>query len=86
MEGTPSIEGTPSMDLYFYFKGENGNLECKGPYSFENEALMVLVRDFAAYCDSSDSTKMKKGGWYKCKYKDNHRILFLKFEEIVYIG
>jgi hypothetical protein len=75
------------MNLYFYFRGENGKLESIGPYSFENEVINKLGKDFSDYCQPSPSNvNAKKGGWYNCKADDKDTILFLKFDEIIYIG
>jgi len=75
------------MDLYFYFRGENGKLEFREPYSFEGEALNKLGKDFNDHClPSPSNSNMKKGGWYNCKFDNKDTILFLKFDEIIYIG
>jgi hypothetical protein len=71
------------MDLYFYLKGENGKLEDLGMYTFEEEELEKLKMDFVKYCQDSNSMK---GGWYKCKDTKKDRIVFLKFDEISFIG
>ena len=75
------------MNLYFFFRGENGKLESIGPYFFEAEALKKLEKDFEDYCQSSNSTThTKKGGWYNCKSNKQDTTVFLKFNEILCIG
>lgn len=75
------------MNLYFYFRGENGKLESKEPYFFENEVLIKLAKDFEEHCKPSNSTtSSKKGGSYKCKSDNIDTMVFLKFDEILYIG
>ena len=75
------------MDLYFYFRGENGKFESRGPYFFESEVLNKLEKDFDDHCQPSTSdANRKKGGWYNCKSDNKDTILFLKFDEIIYIG
>lgn len=89
MEGTSSIEKPESIDLLIHFRGENGKIQFEGPYTFKEDALRGLIRDFESYCgvpDPKGSTTIKKGGWYRCKNGNQHKMLFLKFEEIVYIG
>jgi len=82
------MQVVPPMDLYFYFKGENGNSAKKGPYCFNENVLRQLVDDFLLYCNpnrDSKATNLKKGGSYKCKLDNKNIILYLKFDEIIYM-
>ncbi len=73
------------MELTLWFKGENGKLQPARTYFFEKEALDKLRKDFDNYCQNSNSN-LDKGGWYECKHNDKETIVFLKFQEILYIG
>jgi hypothetical protein len=73
------------MELSFWFKGENGKLESRRIYFFEEEGLTKLKEDFHKYSQGPKVSSIK-GGWYKCKYNDKEMIVFLKFDEILYIG
>jgi hypothetical protein len=79
------MEAVPPRDLYFYFKGENGKSEVKGPYSFNEEALKQLEADFLLYCTPSGIYGVKKGGFYKCKFDNKDMNLLVKFDEIIYM-
>jgi hypothetical protein len=75
------------MELTLWFKGENGKLEeSKKDYWFDEEGLTKLQQDFDEYSQRSGLPGTKKGGWYKCKFNDKDTIVFLKFDEILYIG
>jgi hypothetical protein len=70
------------MNLVFWVKGENGKLDSKEINSFEEEELTKLKSDFDKYSQGSDPIK---GGWYKCKHNGKDTILFVNFDEIVFI-
>jgi hypothetical protein len=71
------------MNLIFWIKGENGKLEHKGIYFFGEEELTRLKSDFDKYSQGSDPIK---GSSYKCKCQGHDMIVFLKFDEIAFIG
>lgn len=77
------------MELSFGFKGENGKIESKGVYNFDAETAEKLKKDFETYLSGIASPRgLIKGGCYPCiKEQSKERIyLFVKFDEIVYIG
>jgi hypothetical protein len=75
------------MNLFLYFRGENGKIDTRGPYFFDLEQVNKLGQDFEDYCKPSKSdTNTKKGAWYRCKDNNKDMVLFIKFDEIVYIG
>lgn len=96
MQGTLSIEEMPSRNLCFYLRGENGKIEAQGPYVFNHQQVVDVVNHFMIYCNSTDAItdaekkpmhkkRKKRGGCYACKSGDKQVILFLKFDEILYI-
>lgn len=71
------------MNLVFWIKGENGKLEYRGIYFFGEEELTRLRSDFEKYCQGTEPIK---GNSYECKCQNHDMIVFLKFDEIVFIG
>jgi len=71
-----------AIDVVLYFKGQDRK-DSSNVYSFEEGVLEQLRTDFKAYC--KDSTSMK-GGCYECKWNEKPRVVFVKFDEILYIG
>lgn len=72
------------MDLRIGFRGENGKLHHIDDYAIEEAELERLKKDFEEYIGSG--TVNPKGGVYKCTHFEKPSLLFLKFDEIVYIG
>jgi hypothetical protein len=72
------------MDLMLAFKGENGKIEYTRVYSFDDETLTRLKKDFEEdYCTA---TVPRRGGWYECTWDGKPRVVFIKFDEILYMG
>jgi hypothetical protein len=71
------------MTVIFWIKSENGKLEHKDSYSFQEEEFTKLKSDFDKYSQGSDPIK---GGSYKCKFQHVNMTLFLKFDEIAFIA
>lgn len=73
------------MNLYVYIRGENGKpVPMPSAYHFEEDELDKLRNDFKNYCKSSGGVN-SGGGSYKCKKSGENTIVFLKFDEIVFI-
>jgi len=93
MQGILSIQEMPPKNLCFYLRGENGKIEAQGAYLFNPQQVVNVINHFTIYCDSTDaitteekkSMCKKRGACYPCKFGDKSVILFLKFDEILYI-
>lgn len=76
------------MLLRIVFKGEQGKLD-RGTtsYEFDNQELERLKNDFNDYVRSVESRGTTvRGGAYECRKNGTSSMLFLKFEEIAFIG
>ncbi len=74
------------MRLTIAVKDESGKVySLPERYEFAPEDLDQLVADFRSYC-CSDANGAATGGAYHCKIGSEDKMLFLKFNEIVYMG
>lgn len=75
------------MRLTITMKDENGRLYAlPDRYEFDPDELNRLVADFNTYCSDSNGQPGKRGGVYKCTAGSDEKMLFLKFDQIAYIG
>lgn len=75
------------MRLTIAIKDENGKLyNLPDRYEFAPEELNQLVEDFTGYCTQEANGATKRGGVYKCMVSGDEKMLFLKFDEIIYMG
>lgn len=73
------------MEIVIGIKGENGKLVHLEGYTMEEAEIIRLKDEFVNHLAFSSAAK---GGVYKCTFGEQAtaKWLFLKFEEIVYIG
>jgi hypothetical protein len=75
------------MRLNIAVKDQNGKpYSLPDRYEFAPEELDKLAADFSNYCSASGEQPARKGGAYKCTVGNEEKMLFLKFDEVVYIG
>jgi hypothetical protein len=75
------------MRLNIAIKDHNGKpYNLPERYEFTLEELAQLAADFSDYCSANGEQPNRKGGAYKCRVGSEEKMLFLKFDEVVYIG
>ncbi|NJN57588.1 MAG: hypothetical protein HC879_08855 [Leptolyngbyaceae cyanobacterium SL_5_9] len=75
------------MRLNIAIKDHNGKpYNLPERYEFAPEELDKLAADFSNYCSANGEQPTRKGGAYKCNVGSEEKMLFLKFDELVYIG
>lgn len=75
------------MRLNIAVKDQNGKpYSLPDRYEFSPEELDKLAADFSSYCSANQEQPARKGGAYKCTVGNEEKMLFLKFDEVVYIG
>lgn len=75
------------MRLTIAVKDEHGKLyNLPDRYEFEPDHLTKLIDDFNTYCSTSTKQVHKRGGVYPCRVGSEKKLVFLKFDELVYIG
>ena len=67
------------------FRGQDGKLHELEDYDLEESEMKRLKQDFQNYV-SLKNPPHTKGGVYECTLGGKPKQLFLKFDEIVYIG
>jgi hypothetical protein len=73
------------MKVTFWMKKQKGEFDVQQTYLFKEEEFTKLKSDFDKYSKGFDPIK---GSSYKCKHEHIRSveiILFLKFDEIVFI-
>ena len=71
------------MNLVIRFRGENGKIVDSDVYTFEEDELTKLRKDFVDYFRKNTSMS---AGAYTCKVGDRSTCVILKFDEVIYIG